>query len=480
MNAGDNLGAAVVAALAGSSASVEDLSGARLDAAALVAQAQALADALRAAGLARDEPVALIIDNAPVDLVGYLGLWLAGCVAVPIHVGAPQAAVQALMARVRNRFVVRAGAIERIAATASAQRALLRGAAIVVFTSGSTGEPKGVVIGHARLLGKLSALARLLQFTAQDVVAAPLQLTFIFGVWVALLSLMSGARLVLGPKFSATEAGATYRQATILAAVPTLLRALCAQGAGSPALRKILTGGEPFAPALGERLAGLFPDASIYDLFGLTETGSCDFCLHPDDQPAGHGSIGRVTEGVRFRIAPTSVTGLPAGAGELQIDTPFGMLGYLDADDLTAAAFADGWFRTGDLAVQRADGFVQLVGRSKDIVSRGGNKIAPLEIENVFTRHDAVAAALAFGYPDERLGESLQLLVVRRDPGLSAQALRDWASGRIERFKLPDAILFVDALPAGRTGKADRGAAQKWLRERAKSAAEAASLTGRT
>ena len=167
--------------------------------------------------------------------------------------------------------------------------------------------------------------------------------------------------------------------------------------------------------------------------------------------------------GVTYRIAAAS---LPGGGGELQIRTPARMLGYLDDPALTKQAFADGYFRTGDLAVERDDGCVALVGRAKDIISRGGNKIGPLEIENLFARHGGVAAALAFGAPDERLGESLQLMVVRRDPALSEADLRDWARERIERYKVPDAIHFVDTLPVGRTGKADRAAARLALQDR--------------
>jgi acyl-CoA synthetase (AMP-forming)/AMP-acid ligase II len=248
---------------------------------------------------------------------------------------------------------------------------------------------------------------------------------------------------------------------TVLAAVPTLLRTLCAVPSfKAPRLRAVLTGGEPFGPALAENVARCLPGAHIFDLFGLTETGSCDFCATPDDGASAKGTIGRATEGVAFRIAASPDLALSGGAGELQIRTPARMLGYLDDLRLTEQAFEDGYFKTGDLALLREDGYVQLVGRSKDIVSRGGNKIGPLEIENLFARHEAVAAALAFGMPDERLGESLHLMIVRRDPRLTEGDLREWARERIERFKLPDAILFVDTLPIGRTGKADRAAAR--------------------
>ena len=438
-----------------------------LSAAEMMAAAGDLAASLRARACAPDEPVVLFIANEPRDLAGFFGIWLAGCVAAPIHVATPAAAAQALVGRLGSRFAIRAGRLSSVGAAPPPARPLLAGAALIVFTSGSTGHPKGVVLGHEGLSWKLDRLARLLAFTRDDVVAVPLQLTFIFGIWVSLLSLRSGSRLLLTPKVTPAHSaldGGALDDVTVLAAVPTLLRTLCAvESFEVPRLRAVLTGGEPFGPALAEKVARCFPAARIFDLFGLTETGSCDFCATSDDGASAKGTIGRPTEGVAFRIS--------AGAGELQIRTPARMLGYLDYPLLTEKAFEGGYFKTGDLALLREDGCVQLVGRSKDIVSRGGNKIGPLEIENLFTRHEAVAAALAFGMPDERLGESLHLMIVRRDPRLSESDLREWARERIERFKLPDAIHFVDTLPVGRTGKADRAAARLALQQQGQTSA---------
>jgi acyl-CoA synthetase (AMP-forming)/AMP-acid ligase II len=139
--------------------------------------------------------------------------------------------------------------------------------------------------------------------------------------------------------------------------------------------------------------------------------------------------------------------------GELQICTPFGMLGYLDNPELTDASLDDDYFRTGDLARMTA------VGRAKDIISRGGNKIAPLEIDNLLGEHPDVAAALCAGVPDERLGEVIHVVIVpRADAYLDAVALRDWLLARTERFKVPDVFHFRDVLPSGSSGKADRRA----------------------
>ena len=217
-------------------------------------------------------------------------------------------------------------------------------------------------------------------------------------------------------------------EVTVLAAVPTLLRALCAEPSfKAPRVRVVLTGGEPFGPALAKKVARCFPVARIFDLFGLTETGSCDFCATSDDDALANGTIGRPMEGVAFRVAAAPDLGLPAGAGELQIRSPARMLGYLDDPLLTENAFESDYFKTGDLAAVREDGYLRLVGRSKDTVSRAGNKIGPLEVENLFAQHEGVAAALAFGMPDERLGESLHLMIVRHDPCLSES---DCANGR--------------------------------------------------
>jgi len=463
MSADANLGRFVIAASGFSKASASELGEAPLVSSEIEASAQSLAADLKAAGAASDEPVVLFISNRPQDLVGFLGLWIAGCIAAPIHVATPEQAAQGLIARLGARFVIRAGKLEKIGGAAPAARPLLEGAALIVFTSGSTGQPKGVVVRHEGLLWKLQVLCRLLGFAPDDVVVVPLQLTFIFGIWVSLLSLVCGSRQLLAPKFSA--AALTGSGATVLSAVPTLLRTLSADThIDAPQLRTILTGGEPFGPALAEKLAILLPHVNLFDLFGLTETGSCDFCVRPEDQPAARGTIGRPTDGVAFRIAKAPELGLPKGVGELQIRTPSVMAGYLDDSTQTAAAFVDGYFRTGDLATIRNDGYVQLVGRSKDVISRGGNKIAPLEIENLFAQHEGVLAALAFGAPDDRLGESLHLMVVARDRSLSERDLREWAKNRLERFKTPDLFHFVDALPAGSTGKADRAAARMSLK----------------
>ena len=435
---------------------VESTSGESQQGRNLLALAERVRHALTARHVAPQEPVHVSIGNRPSDFGALLGVWQAGAVAVPIHAFAASSTIARVQGISRARFLLDGDRLSLIGDAPPPDRALLRDAALVIFTSGSTGEPKGVVIGHRRLADKLAVLDRLLNIAANDVVLSPLQLTFIFGLWVSLLTLMKGARLILVPKFSDEAMARGLAEATVLAGVPSMFRTLLSYPqiafpqVAAPKLRAMLSGGEVLAPALAHAMARLAP-AAIHDLYGLTETGSCDFHLGPADQPNGFGTIGHPTEHVMFRIASET--------GELQIRTPFGMLGYLDNPALTETSFDGGYFKTGDLARMTADGAVALIGRAKDIISRGGNKIAPLEIDNLLAQHPEIAAALCAGVADERLGEVIHAVVVTRAGArLDAADLRDWLLARTERFKVPDVFHFRDALPSGSSGKADRRA----------------------
>jgi long-chain acyl-CoA synthetase len=443
---------------------VESTSGEMEQGDSLLRIAERVRHALVGRHIAPHEPVHVSIGNKPSDLGVLLGVWQAGAVAVPIHALAAASTIARVQRISRARFLLDGARLEAIGEEPPPDRTLLHDAALVIFTSGSTGEPKGVVIGHRRLADKLAVLDRLLNIVPSDVVLSPLQLVFIFGLWVSLLTLMKGARLILVPKFTTDAMARGLAEATVLAGVPSMFRAVLTYPqitfpqVTAPKLRAMLSGGEVLAPALAHAMARFAP-AAIHDLYGLTETGSCDFHLGPAGQTHGFGTIGYPTDGVTFRIARDGAAVAAGETGELQIRTPFGMLGYLDNPAFTEASFEDGYFKTGDLARLTADGAVALIGRAKDIISRGGNKIAPLEIDNLLAEHPEIAAALCAGVADERLGEVIHAVIVTRAGSrLDTGALRDWLLARTERFKVPDVFHFRDALPSGASGKADRRA----------------------
>jgi acyl-CoA synthetase (AMP-forming)/AMP-acid ligase II len=440
----------------------------------LSAWSSMVASVLRGHGLTRDEPVLVPVGNEARDLAAFIGVWLAGGVVVPVARHSPAIVIEATRAVCGARFFAM-GSDEMVRHNgheAPRHRAMLAGAAIIIFTSGSTGRPKGVVLSHGAFARKLEAIDSKLSFSTKTRALLVLQITFVFGVWVTLLGLLKGGRVLMQPRFEALPVLEMLAEQGITDAafVPTMLRkflsldrAVSEPLAACIKLDRILTGGEPLGRALSRQMRDFLPKTGLADIYGLTETCSSDFFLMPDEQDRFAGAIGRCSPGVRFRIADDEGNELPVGeVGELQIKTPFIMNGYLDEPDLTRAAFADDFFRTGDLARIRDDGLMELTGRAKELIMRGGAKIAPLELDGLLAQHPAVAAALTVGVPDRVMGECIHVLVVPRGGEQIDEAeLRTWVASRIDRFKQPDTYHFGPELPTGRTGKVDRATLRK-------------------
>lgn len=441
----------------------------------LLSAAKKLAEKLKILGVGLNEPVHVLVSNQPSDIAAIFAIWLAGGVIVPIHRSSPPEVHQKIQQKSHAHLLVDylsfadAPQVTIIGSSREKFDQLLNDAAFVIFTSGSTGEPKGVVVSHQSFRGKLSEIDKLLEFNQLDRILLVLNINFVFGLWSALETLLHGGALYLHEKFDPEMFISTLGEKGItrVGVVPTMMRVIFSKSdlveqiqskVNTGTLQQILIGGESLGKSLAMMVRKEFSKSKLIDIYGSTETASCDFFSFPDNYSKYPGSIGGPSGGVKFRIVDEFDKPVQRGMeGGLQIYSPYLMKGYLGDQELTKAAFSGEWFKTGDIAKEVAPSILELMGRSKDLISRGGNKVTPGEIEQAICAHPSVAAAMAVGMPDAVLGERIHVLIVlNSSKSISKEEINSHLSLRLEKYKLPDFFYVVDSLPTGKTGKADR------------------------
>ncbi|HEY7920508.1 MAG TPA: long-chain fatty acid--CoA ligase, partial [Streptosporangiaceae bacterium] len=451
---------------------------------------------LRERGIGPGDRVALLLPNVPDFPRVYYAVLSLGAVVVPVHALLVAREIGFVLTDSQAKLLIAAGPLLEQGVPAAAQAgvpvlAVLGGPegverldelaagvepirtyvgrepqdeAVILYTSGTTGTPKGAVLTHLNITMNVVISANsVMQLTTGDVILGCLPLFHAFGQICAMnAGFYAGSTLVLLPRFDGAAALELIvsQGITVFEGVPTMYIGLLAAARDDerrPVLRSALSGGASLPVAVIDAFKRVF-GADIYEGYGLSETSPVA-TFNQAVYGRKPGTVGRAIWGTDMEIADPAIEErielLAQGeVGEVVLRGHNIFAGYLNNPTATAAVLVDGWFRTGDLGVKDADGFLSIVDRKKDLIIRGGFNVYPREIEEVLYEHPAVLEAAVIGLPHPTHGEEIAAAVALK-PGCEAtpDELRGYVRERVAAYKYPRRVWLVDALPKGPTGK---------------------------
>ena len=453
-----------------------------------------VAAGLRSRGVEPGDRVGMVLPNVLSFPVVFYGALLAGAAVVPMN--------PLLKAREIEYYLTDSGARLVVAGTQSAEPAAEAAAAVgvdsvtvdlamprevmadegldapveradsdtavILYTSGTTGQPKGAELTHAGLNSNARTTQEtLLEATPDDVIMGCLPLFHVFGLTCSLNAcVLAGASLTLIPRFDGGKALDVIERdgVTVFEGVPTMFSAMLHQPDTDKrdvsSLRLCVSGGSAMPVEVMRSFEETF-GCIVLEGYGLSETSPVASFNHPHAERKP-GSIGTPIRGVEMRLVDDEGTDVPAAeVGEIAIRGENVMKGYWQREEETAKAIPDGWFRTGDLARQDEEGYYFIVDRKKEMIIRGGYNVYPREIEEALYEHPAVAEAAVIGIAHPDLGEEVAAAVALK-PGASAEVdeLRNFVKERVAAYKYPRHLWLVDSLPKGPTGKILRRAVE--------------------
>lgn len=344
--------------------------------------------------------------------------------------------------------------------------------AAIFYTSGSTGQSKGVMLSHKNLVANTIATVEYLDLTESDSVMVVLPFYYIYGNSLLLTHIAAGARLVVDNRFMYPEVILDTMQSekvTGFSGVPSNFSIMLGKSTFTerefPHLRYFTQAGGGMAPETIRRLVDVFPDTQMFVMYGQTEAAPRVTWLPPDRLADKLGSIGIPLDGVQVDVLDPGGQILPSGqTGELVVRGPNVMLGYWNQPDEQELVLKDGALYTGDLGYKDEDGFLWIVGRSKEIIKSGGNRISAKEIEDVLLSSEAVLEAAVVGMPDDLLGEAIIAVVaIKPDMSLTEKEMKNHCQAHLPLHKLPQRFVFLESLPKHGTGKVNKLALKEQL-----------------
>jgi long-chain acyl-CoA synthetase len=455
----------------------EALAGASAHAAGLLAEE----------GIEPGDRVGLMLPNIPQFPVLYYGILRAGGIVVPMNVllkerevayylkdsGAKVVLAWEGMFDAAEKGAAQAGAkaikvdmedfVQRLGAATPREEISDRGGddtAVLLYTSGTTGSPKGAELTHDNLCSNAETSAGLYDGGPEDVMLGALPLFHAFGQTCAMnVAVLTGACLSLIPRFDPDKALEIFERdkVTIFLGVPTMYGAMLhsehKDEHDTSALRLCVSGGAAMPVELLRGFEEAF-GCDILEGYGLSET-SPTASFNQLGQERKPGSIGTPVPGVEMKLLDEDGNEVPDGeVGEIVIKGPNVMKGYWNKDDATKEAIVDGWFHSGDLARKDEDGYFFIVDRKKELIVRGGYNVYPREIEEVLYEHPAVREAAVVGVPDDQMGEEVgAAIALKEGEEVTEDEIKAFVKEQVAGYKYPRRIWFVDELPKGPTGK---------------------------
>lgn len=439
---------------------------------------------LEAAGAHRGDAIVLsAASSSPSFAIGYLGCHLLGCVAVPVDPQTPSARLQYIIDKTRSRLVFLArptlttdahklDELARLKPVSSDDLELPRAEerADILFTTGTTGEPKGVVLTHKNILSAATNINEFIGNTKDDRELVPLPLSHSFGLGRLRCNLLAGGTLVLvggftfpGQIFRAIEHSEVTGFASVPAGIQALLHATGDRlGRYADQLLYLELGSAPMPLESKQRLMALLPNSRICMHYGLTEASRATFlefhtCAHKLD------SVGKPTPNVEMRIVDDDGCELPQNqSGKIMVKGDMVASQYLSDSSLTQRSMRslEGWFYTGDIGHLDDEGYLHLEVREKEMINLGGRKVSPIEIERLLIDHEAIADCVCVGIPDPKgiTGEAIKVFVVAKETQClpSADQLTNFLRGKLEPYKLPIEYEWIKTIPKTSSGKVQR------------------------
>jgi acyl-CoA synthetase (AMP-forming)/AMP-acid ligase II len=335
--------------------------------------------------------------------------------------------------------------------------------ASIVYTSGSTGKPRGAVLTHLNIVSNTRSIVDYLELTPEDRILVVLPFHYIYGKSLLNTHFFVGGSVVVDNRFlypNVILKTMLEQDVTGFAGVPSTYTILLSRsnlrGHKFPRLRYVTQAGGAMAPSVQKEVAETFAPARLFVMYGATEASARLSYLHPDDLPSKWGSIGKAIANVELWVADERGAPLPAGKeGEIVARGSNLMSGYWNHPEETGKVLKNGLYFTGDIGRMDDEGFLYVVGRSKDMIKIGGNRVSAKEIEEALHEHQAILEAAVIGVPDDVLGEAPKAFIVVK-PGISAGLLGElpaFLQSRLAVYKIPKLFEIRDSLPKNEAGK---------------------------